>query len=139
MLLQSYEEEDIEQISPGNTNHNQLFQGFVLDCQTASSLSFSSDLVWGVHVRPSVELQSRETRETRVAASPVSCLQSCAWSFACLRCFAQQTKEKERLLIVQICAGIVLKPLSSFNPCPSLLSVATDNRKRFQCQNNLQY
>ena len=49
-----------------------------------------------VHVRSSVERRSRETRETRAAAreekgesffcraSPVSSLQSRAWSFACL-------------------------------------------------------
>ena len=55
-----------------------------------------------------VERRSRETRETRAAAreekscraSPVSRLQSRAWSFACLGRFARRTKEKERLLVV---------------------------------------
>ena len=42
----------------------------------------------------------RETRETRAAASPVSHLQSRAWSFACLGRFAWRTKKKERLLVV---------------------------------------
>ena len=46
-------------------------------------------------MRASVEWRSRETRETRV--SP---LQSRAWSFACLRRFAQRTNKKERLLVV---------------------------------------
>ena len=35
---------------------------------TASSLSFSSDLVRGVHARASVERRSPETRERRAAA-----------------------------------------------------------------------
>ena len=35
---------------------------------TASSLSFSSDLVRGMHARARVERPSRETRETRAAA-----------------------------------------------------------------------
>ena len=48
-----------------------------------------------MHVGASVEWRSRETRETRV--SP---LQSRAWSFACLRRFAQRTNKKERLLVV---------------------------------------
>ena len=38
-----------------------------------------------------------------------------------------------------ICVGMALKPLSTFYPCPSLLSIATDNRKQFQCLNNLYY
>ena len=55
-----------------------------------------------------------KTRETRAAAreekgwslfcraSPVSRLQSRAWSFACLGRFARRTKTKERLLVVCI-------------------------------------
>jgi len=65
----------------------------------------------GVHARASVERRSRETRETRAAAreekralffraSPVSRLQSRAWSFASLGRFARRTKKKERLLVV---------------------------------------
>ena len=58
------------------------------------------------------ERRSRETRETRAAArkekrvtlffraSPVSRLQSRAWSFTCLARFARWTKKKERLLVV---------------------------------------
>ena len=46
------------------------------------------------------EGQSRETRETRAAASAFLRLQSRAWSFAYLARFARQTKEKERLLVV---------------------------------------
>ena len=38
-----------------------------LNIWTASSLSFSSDLVRGAHARPSIERQSGETRETRAA------------------------------------------------------------------------
>ena len=52
--------------------------------QTASTLSFSSDLVRGVHARVSVERLSHETRETRAAVS----LPSRAWSMACLGGFA---------------------------------------------------
>ena len=48
-------------------------------------------------MRASVEWRSRETRETRV--SP---LQSRAWSFVCLRRFAQRTNKKERLLVVYL-------------------------------------
>ena len=58
------------------------------------SLSFSSDLVRGMHARASVERWSRETRETR-AASPVSRLQWRAWSL--LR--VSGVKKKERLLV----------------------------------------
>ena len=65
--------------------------------QTVSSLSFSSDLVRGVHVHVSVEQQSRETRKMR---QPVLRLQSWVWSFACLVRFARWTKKKERLLVV---------------------------------------
>ena len=65
--------------------------------QIVSSLSFSSDLVRGVHVHASVEQQSRETQEMR---RPVLRLQSWVWSFACLVGFARQTKKKERLLVV---------------------------------------
>ena len=68
--------------------------------QSASSLSFTSDLVRGVHARARVERRSRETRERRVAASPVSRLQSRAWSFACLGRFARLTKKEDRLLEV---------------------------------------
>ena len=60
--------------------------------QTASSLSFSSDLVRGVrgvHALAKVERRSRETREMRAAASLVSRLQSRAWLFACLGRFAR--------------------------------------------------
>ena len=46
----------------------------------------------------SLARSSRETRETK--ASPVSRLQSRAWSFACLGRFARRTKKKERLLVV---------------------------------------
>ena len=58
------------------------------------------------------ERRSRETRETRAAAreekrvtlffraSPVSRLQSHAWSFTCPARFARWTKKKERLLVV---------------------------------------
>ena len=42
----------------------------------------------------------RETRETMARASPISSLQSRAWSFACLGRFARRTKKKERLLVV---------------------------------------
>ena len=73
--------------------------------------SFSSDLVRGVH-----GAARRETRETRAAArlkekraSPVSGLQSRAWSFVCLGRFARRTKKKERLLLVYH-----LSPSSSF-------------------------
>ena len=45
-------------------------------------------------------VRSRESRETRAAAFPVSCLQSRAWSFACLARFDRRTKKKERLLVV---------------------------------------
>ena len=76
--------------------------------KTANSLSFSSDLVRGLHARAIVERRSGETRETR-AASPVSRIQSRAWSFACLRRFARRTKKKERLLVVYTCTvGCVL-------------------------------
>ena len=74
-----------------------------VDCEQSL---FSSDLVRGVHARANVERRSRETRETRAAAqeekraSPVSRLQSRAWSFACLGRFARRTKKKERLLVV---------------------------------------
>lgn len=44
----------------------------------------------------------RERRELSV-----SHLQSCAWSFACLACFSQQLKKKERLLIVCNCLRIL--------------------------------
>ena len=37
--------------------------------QTASSVSFSSDLVRGVHARASVEQRNRKTRETRAFCS----------------------------------------------------------------------
>ena len=66
---------------------------------TASSLSFSSDLVRVVHAHASVERRSCKTRETR-AAFPVSRLQSRAWSFACHGRFVRRTKKKERLLVV---------------------------------------
>ena len=39
-------------------------------------------------------------RKKRGRASPVSRLQSRAWSFACLGRFARRTKKKERLLVV---------------------------------------
>ena len=81
----------------------------MLDCeQSLFFFRFSK----GVHVRASVERRRRETRETRAAAqeekketiffraSPVSRLQSRAWSFACLGRFARRTKKKERLLVV---------------------------------------
>ena len=74
-----------------------------VDCEQSL---FSSDLVKGEHARANVERRSRETRETRAAAqeekraSPVSRLQSCAWSFACLGRFDRRTKKKERLLVV---------------------------------------
>ena len=54
-------------------------------------------------------LSGRETRDLRrkkrqqllfFRASPVSGLQSRAWSFACLARFARCTKKKERLLVV---------------------------------------
>ena len=67
------------------------------------AVSFSSDLVRGVHARASVERRSRETRETREAApSLVSRLQSRAWSFACRGRFARRTKKRERLLVVWV-------------------------------------
>ena len=76
-----------------------LFSSFFpLSLQTASSLSFSSDLVRGVYACASVERRSRDTLETR--AAPVSRLQSRTWSFACLGRFARRTKKKERLLVV---------------------------------------
>ena len=64
-----------------------------------------------MHARSS-ERRSRETRETRAAArdekrclffraSPISRLQSHAWSFACLARFVRWTKKKERLLVVK--------------------------------------
>ena len=69
-------------------------------------------------MRASVKRRSRETRETRAAAqeekrdlffraSPVSRLQSRAWSFACLGRCARRTKHKERLLVVQIKANLI--------------------------------
>ena len=70
--------------------------GQVLLLYTASSLSFSSDLVRGVHKRSSVKREKR----VRQPATPVSRLQSSAWSFACLGRFARRTKKKERLLVV---------------------------------------
>ena len=46
---------------------------------------------------------------------------------------------QKALIIMVIFASIaVLKvepTVSSFNPCPSLLSVATEERKQFQCLN----
>ena len=46
------------------------------------AVSLFLDIVKGVHARPSVERRGREsTRETRATASPVSRLQSCAWSY----------------------------------------------------------
>ena len=62
-----------------------------------------SDLVRGLHACATLEQQSRDTRETRVAAreaSLVSRLQQCAWSFSCVAPFARRTEKKERLLLV---------------------------------------
>ena len=57
--------------------------------QTASSLSFSSDLVRAMHASG-----SREMREIR--ASPVSCHQSRAWPFACLAfCSTDYRKKRD--------------------------------------------
>jgi len=42
----------------------------------------------------------RDARDESGSASPVSRLQSRAWSFAGLRRFARMTKKKERLLVV---------------------------------------
>ena len=42
----------------------------------------------------------KKTEESR--ASPVSSLQSLAWSFACLGHFALRTKKKERLLVLYL-------------------------------------
>ena len=57
--------------------------------QTASSLSFSSDLVRAMHASG-----SRETREMR--ASPVSRHQSRAWPFACLAfCSTDYRKKRD--------------------------------------------
>ena len=47
-------------------------------------------------MRASVERRAREEREPRASR----CLQSRAWSFACLGRFARRTKKKERLLVV---------------------------------------
>ena len=47
------------------------------------------------------------------------------------------------IIFLVIFAGIALKlenvgpTFSSFNPCPSLLSVATDDKKQFLCLNKL--
>ena len=70
--------------------------GQALPLYTASSLSFSSDLVRGAHARASV----RGEKRGRQPAYPVSGLQSRAWSFACLERFVRRTKKKERLLVV---------------------------------------
>ena len=87
----------------------QLFQALMVWLQKfpqnyyASSLSFSTDLVRGVHARTSVERRSLETREKRALPSseaPISHLRSRAWSFACLARFARWTKNKGRLLVV---------------------------------------
>ena len=61
--------------------------------KTAGSLSFPSDLVRRVHAR------ARRNKRGEKRASPVSRLQSPAWSFACLARFARQTKKNERLLV----------------------------------------
>ena len=52
--------------------------------------SFSSDLVWGVHARTSVET-TRRARETRAAVSP---FQSRTRSLAFLASFARQTNQQ---------------------------------------------
>ena len=51
------------------TGSNQIF--FSISEQTASSLSFSSDLVRGVRASASVERRSRERRETRALVTRV--------------------------------------------------------------------
>ena len=63
---------------------------------TASSLSFSSDLVREFHAHANVERRSREKWETR-AAFPVSRLRSRALLFACLAIgrFVRRTKKRE--------------------------------------------
>ena len=48
------------------------------------------------------ERRSRETRETRAAASPVSRHQSRAWPFACLAFCSTDYSRQERLLVVYI-------------------------------------
>ena len=63
--------------------------------QTASGFSFSSNLVRGVHARASVERRGKRGRQSR------------AWTFACLGRFAQRTKKKERLLVVQFLKGLI--------------------------------
>ena len=66
------------------------------------SLSFSSDLVREVQARGSGEAARNEggSRRRKERASPVSRLESSAWSFACLSRVARRTKKKKRLLVV---------------------------------------
>ena len=53
-----------------------------------------------MHARTSVAAREEKKETLFCRASPVSRLQSRAWSFACLRRFVRRTKNKERLLIV---------------------------------------
>ena len=57
--------------------------------QTASSVSFSSDLVRGVHARASVEQRSRKTRETKGV-------------------LLDGPRKKERLLVVYFTTGLTI-------------------------------
>ena len=87
--------------------------GQVLPLYTASSLSFSSDLVRGVHARASV----RSEKRGRQPASPVSRLQSRAWSFACLERFVRRTREKRETARSLLLLEPVWKTLEGFGFC----------------------
>ena len=109
-------------------NHSNTRLGFLVWNQVVASCSIFSLLY---HLSDSAAKAARKVLRRAWARRGKFMIESAWWLFPPLS-LVLSGKTNYNLYWV-ILAGIALKP--GFNPCPSSPSVATDDRKQFQCLN----